>query len=447
MWFLSRYLDSREQATFRLHLIYSIIDGIVIGILALNEFVFIKSLKGTDYQLGFLFQFSMVVFIFLIFFNEFLKKIRNRKRLLRIVALVTRIPLFAIAFFPRNEEAMAGDSIYHYIFLFIFLIYYFASPVIFPTINYFLKTNYRHQNFGKLYSWATSANKIVMIVVTFFYGIIMDYDNYAFVYIFPVMGLLSIISVFTLSNIKYPQESADDILVEKTLLRSVKESATNMYNIVRNNKTYRHFEIGFMMYGFAFMISITVITIFFERELHFNYSSVAFYKNSYYIIAIIILPFFGKLIGKIDPRKFAVLTYLSITLHIFFLIMTDLFPFHTEIVGIKIYYFLLFYIIFHSIFAATMTLLWNIGSAYYCQPDEAGSYQSVHLSLTGVRAMFAPLLGVFFYEMIGFTGTFLIAIGALLAAIVLMIWSYKKDKRLRDDETEGRRDLEMRGER
>ena len=81
------YLNTKEKKTFRLHLIYSILDGIVLGILALNEFVFIKSLRGTDYQLGLLFQFSVVVFIFLIFFNEFLKKIRNRKKLLRVTAL------------------------------------------------------------------------------------------------------------------------------------------------------------------------------------------------------------------------------------------------------------------------------------------------------------------------------------------------------------------------
>ena len=60
-------------------------------------------------------------------------------------------------------------------------------------------------------------------------------------------------------------------------------------------------------------------------------------------------------------------------------------------------------------------------------PEEAGTYQSVHLFLTGVRGMFAPLFGVFFYEMAGFTATFLLAIGALVIAIILMIWSYKTE--------------------
>ncbi len=62
--------SEQEKRTFQLHLIYSIIEGIILGVLALNEFVFIKSLRGSNYELGFLFQFSMVVFIFLVFINE-----------------------------------------------------------------------------------------------------------------------------------------------------------------------------------------------------------------------------------------------------------------------------------------------------------------------------------------------------------------------------------------
>ena len=89
---------------------------------------------------------------------------------------------------------------------------------------------------------------------------------------------------------------------------------------------------------------------------------------------------------------------------------------------------LLFYILFHSVFAATMSLLWFIGSSYFGKDEEAGELQSVHLSLTGVRALFVPLIGVLLYELFGFTITFGIAIFFLFSAIVLMIWSYKKER-------------------
>ena len=421
-------LSPGERRTFHLHLAYSLIEGVVLGVLALNEFVFIKSLHGSNYQLGFLFQFSMLVFVFLVFINEFIKRAKNKNRLLIWVGILTRLPFLLIFFFPQNQEAVLATPIYHYIFLGIFFVYYFGNTVIYPLINLFLKNQYAHQNFGKLYGYASSANKIVMLVSTFFYGMVLDNNDYAFTYIFPVIAVLGMVSVYLLSRIQYDHPV---LTVRKQgFFSSVKNSVLTMTGILRNNKPYTHFEIGFMFYGFSFMITVTVITIFFERQLHLNYSSVAFYKNAYNFLAIVLLPFTGKLLGKIDPRKFAVVTFASLALYILFVMLTEVFPAHAKIASIDIYFTLILAYLFYGIFAATMALLWFIGSAYFCKPKDAGDYQSVHLSLTGVRALFAPLLGVLFYELAGFRNTFLLAIFSLLVGIAVMFWSFRKDRKL-----------------
>ncbi len=401
-----------------------LIEGVVLGVLALNEFVFIKSINGSNYQLGLLFQFSMIVFLFLILINEFLKRVKNRASLLRWVAIGSRLPLLLIWFFPHEASAY-NNQVYHLFFLGLFLIYFAGNVVIYPNINYLLKQNYQHSNFGKLYSYATSSNKIIMLVITFAYGYLLDDDNFAFTYILPIIGVLAILSVFVLSFIPYPQN--DEVLERKGILESVTTSLKEMKNILSKNIPYRHFELGFMLYGFSFMISVTVITIYFYDSLNLNYSSVAFYRNAYNILAIVLLPYFGKLLGNIDPRKFAAMAYASIALYIFFVLLTTYLPYNFKLYDITIYYTLILYIIFHGIFAATMVLLWNIGSAYFCKPNEAGTYQSLHLSLTGLRAIAAPLLGVLFYEIFGFTITFSIAIVSLLFAMWLMRWSYLKD--------------------
>ena len=86
-------LNSKEKKAFYLFLIYSIIEGIILGVLALNEFVLIKGLQATNIQIALLVQFTVLVLIFSAVFNEFLKRIQNKKKLLYIVALVTRLPL------------------------------------------------------------------------------------------------------------------------------------------------------------------------------------------------------------------------------------------------------------------------------------------------------------------------------------------------------------------
>ncbi|MEZ5198125.1 MAG: MFS transporter [Bacteroidales bacterium] len=416
----------KEKHAFQLHLAYSFIEGIILGVLALNEFVFIKSLKGTNYELGFLFQFSMVVFIFLVFINEFIKRTKNKRKLLQWTGLLTRGPLLLLFFFPHNTEALTSTSLYHFVFLGLFFIYYFGNTIIYPLINLFLKNQYSHSSFGKLYGYATSLNKIVMLVATFFYGLLLDWDPNAYTWVFPIVALLGIGSVHLLSLINY----TEPVLKDKRpgFFVSIKKSISTMTGILRTNKPYLHFEAGFMFYGFSFMITVTVITIFLERALHLNYSSVAFYKNAYNILAIVLLPWMGKLLGKTDPRKFALITFTSLMLFIFFMMLTEYFPAKMDIAGIEVYPMLIIAYLFYGVFAATMALLWFIGSAYFCKPEEAGDYQSVHLSLTAARAMFAPLLGVLFYEIMGFTGTFILAIVSLLIGIGIMVGSYKHEK-------------------
>jgi predicted MFS family arabinose efflux permease len=241
------------------------------------------------------------------------------------------------------------------------------------------------------------------------------------------VAVLGMLSIYLLSRIDYRESSPP--LIRRKFFDAVRDSAKKMFFIVRDNVPYRHFEIGFMLYGFAFMMTVTVIVLFFERALHLNYSSVAFYKNAYNLLAIILLPFFGRLLGKIDPRKFGIITFSSMLMYIFFLMMTEYFPYFTHFWEVKLYYSLIFYVVFHGVFAATMSLLWFIGSAYFCSKEEAGDYQSVHLFLTGFRAIFAPLIGVLFYELMGFSFTFSLAIICLLLAIFIMYWSYRREKR------------------
>ena len=91
-------LLQEEKKVFTLHFVYSMLEGIVMGVLALNEFVFLKSLKGSNLQVSMVFQFSMVVFIFLIFVNELLRRTENKKKLLRRAGIAARLPLFLLFF-------------------------------------------------------------------------------------------------------------------------------------------------------------------------------------------------------------------------------------------------------------------------------------------------------------------------------------------------------------
>jgi len=421
--FKIKKISQLEKQTFTYHFIYSLFDGIIYGILALNEFVLLKSLKGTNLQVSFLFQIPVIVLVFSIFFNELIKRTKHKKNFLNIFTVLTRIPLVLLVFFPNEISKI---TVFHqYSFLFILLIYFFSSPIIFPMINMFLKQAYSNENFGKLYSYATSISKITALIATFLTGYLLDINQFNFKYLYLIIAIGGIISVFILTRIKYENQVP---ISNVSILKSAFDSIKKMNQILKHNKSFLHFQTAFMLYGFAYLGTQGVISLFLSDELQLSYSSLAFYKNGYNTINFLLLPFFGKMISRIDPRKFTIYTFYSLAAYLFFLFITTFFKMSFEIFNIQIYFSVVIAYIFYGVFSAQMGLIWYIGSAYFCENNEVGDYQAIHLTLTGIRGVFAPLFGIYFYLILGYGGVFLFGIGFLIFAIYVLFYSLKKYK-------------------
>ncbi|MDK2979403.1 MAG: hypothetical protein PWP52_2117, partial [Bacteroidales bacterium] len=408
---LLKNLNDKELRTFYLHITFSVIDGMIRGALLLNEYVFIKSLNGSSYQLSVLFQSSVIVLLLSVFFNELIYRSKRKRRLLRRAGFLTHLPLLFLLFFPQNPEVYTINSIYHYIFLFIFFTYYLSYPIVLPTINLFLKNAYTNENFGRMYGVSASVRQVLLMITVFILGLLLDADEFAFTWFFPVLGVLGFLSIVLFSRIEYIPKTVADY--SEGILQAVVGSFKKMVHILKTNKAYLDYQIAYLFYGFSFMSTRSVINIFYDKELALNYSSVAFYQNAYNILAIIMLPFFGKLIGNIDPRRFTVLPFIFLAGYILFIGLSAFVPAHFELWNLEIYIMLLIATLFYSFFTATMPISWNIGSSYFGSNEEAGNYQSIHLFATGFRAIFSPLLGVALYEWFGFSWTFAIAILSL----------------------------------
>ncbi len=417
-------IDQNEYSVFKLHLIFSVLQGLLVGVFALNEYVFIKDLLGTDYQLSVLLQFSALVYLFSIFVSEILRRISNKRKILRVAAIITHLPLMGLLFFPTNPEAYTNDSLFNYLFLAMFFMFYLHTVIVLPVINQMLKNNYRHNNFSRLYSYSSSLNKIVIMITTIGFGFLLDIDNFSFVYVYPTVAVFGITSIFLLSRISYP----DKPKLRQSFAKAVTNSLLETISILKTNKPYLHFEIGFMFYGFGWMMAATVIPIYFNEVLGMNHATYGFYKNGYNLLAILLLPFFGNLMGRIDPRKFGVFTFGSMMLYLLFILLTSFYPQYWQIGTIRIYPMLLISYGFYGVFAATMALLWFIGSAYFCKKEDAAQYQSIHLTLTGVRSIFAFQIGILFYQGLGFVFTFGLAAFSLFLSVLIMYFSYKNRK-------------------
>ena len=417
-------LSAKEKRTFYLHMTFQVIDGMMRAALWINEYVFVKSLNGSSYQLSFLFQSSVIVLLLSILFNELINRAKNKRKLLRRAGFLTHLPLLFLLFFPKNPEFYTVNSIYHYMFLFIFFTYYISYPIVLPTINLFLKNSYSKDNFGKMYGLSSSVRQIVMMVTFFALGLVLDANALSFTWFFPILGLLGIISIILIGKIEFTLKTVPEFT--EGIFDAIVGSFKKMVRMLKTNRAYFDYQLAYMFYGFAFMSTRSVINIFYDKALDLNYSSVAFYQNAYNLITILLLPVFGKIIGKVDPRKFTIIPFISMAGYILFTGLTKYYSLSIVIWKFDIYITLLIATIFYGFFFSTMLLSWNIGSSYFGRNEEAGDYHAIHLFGTGLRGAVSPLIGVVLYELFGFSLTFLIAIISLVIGIYVLYWSTKK---------------------
>jgi len=421
--FFGNKLTVNEQYTFKLHIVYNFLEGILSGLLLLNEFVFLKSMHASNMSLAFLFQLSVLLLLFSVPINEAVKRIKNKRKMMFYTGLITRLPLVFLLFFPRNFIESEHLLYYHAIFLFMFFMYYMANNIIYPIINLLLKTNYSHENFGKYYSYATMVKKTVEIFAAFLFGFWLDINPFSFTWVYAGMAILGILSIYILSKI--PLNENDFEIPNKSYWVLMRESVQNMSVILRENRPYWKFETAFMLYGIAFNAASSVIVIFLDKALGLSFSGLAFYKNFYNVVAIMLLPIVGKFIGKVDVRKFSAITFASFFFYLFFIALSEYFPHSFVFLKTTMHSSLLLAFLSFGVFTATMALLWSVGSAYYCKAHEAADYQAIHLTLTGVRTSFSPIVGIVVLEYFGYNGVFVMCLAFAASAVFIMLLGRK----------------------
>lgn len=414
-------LNFREKITFRAHFIFTVLEGFVFGISLMNEFVFLRSLEATEFLVGLLFLISMVVYIALIASNEITRRITDKKKLIRITALFTRLPLLLFLFFPSVIN-QSNSGILHAAFLSILFFYYLGTAITLPTINHLLKHNYRNNNFGKLYGYATTANKLAALCATMVFGFLLEADYFAFRWVYPVIGILGVFGYYALSTVPFNKSVP---IIKDKLFAAIGKSVKRMINIFKTDKPFMHFQMAYFSYGIAFMITATVITFFLESHLSLDYSIISGYKTLAGIVTVLFIPLFGILMDKIDQRRFASIMFTFMLFYVVGIMLTDFFPIKFLIGGKEVYLMLILAFLSMGIFNASGTLSWNVSSAYFSKDIKTISdYQALHITLTGIRALFAPV-GVIIYKLVGFTWTFAISIVFLILALIILRFSQK----------------------
>jgi len=85
----------------------------------------------------------------------------------------------------------------------------------------------------------------------------------------------------------------------------------------------------------------------------------------------------------------------------------------------------------YFIFGVAMTAVnvsWNMSSIFFAGKEDASMYQSVHVTMTGIRGLIAPALGFALLRIFNITAVFVVAAGFLGTASLISMRDYRRMK-------------------
>jgi hypothetical protein len=378
----------RERKTFILHLISQIFSGVATGILILQDIILKKSLGSSDFDVTILIYLISTSFLVSIYGAEIINRATTRSKTILTLGIIGRTPLLLIPFF---------ESKFYYIGAIAFSSY--IDAMLLPVWNIVFRHNYSTEKRSSLFSYASSLQTVMLLIITTLFGFFLDKNDTLYKYIFPMAGIFGMLCYFNLSRMmKLVPDSQEhkSIAAMSVDLKTVKEvlilPLKNTLRICKENKPFFRFEVYFFLYGMAFMIMSVAIPLFLVEQLKLDYTPISLARGLIFHSAhIIFTPLMGKLQGSGHPAKFTGLIFISLMLFPLTLIFAGYLG-DDGLTDLEMFFFYACFFIF-GIGMSGITISWALGSIFYAPEYEVSNYQAVHVTLTGVRGLFAPLVG------------------------------------------------------
>ncbi len=413
-----------EKKTFHLHLISQVFNGLSFGILMLQDVILKKSLLASDFQITILIFLTSSAFLFSIYGTEIINRSNNQSRTIIAMAVFSRFFLLIIPFFETPN-----------FFIFCIAAMSYTDSLIKPSWNTVFKHNYSDQKRSVLYSYASSLYTIVVLIITTVIGYLLDLNYQLYKVFYPVAGIFDILAYINLAkmismgklNAGHHKNKFSGIismsLVKDILILPVR----NLIRIFRENIPFFRFEIYFFLYGMAFMIASPAVPIFLVQTLKLDYAPISIAKGLvFYTATILFTPVMGKIHGRGNPTKFCGYLFLSLIFYPLLMLSVKYLGIENHFLPAETLLYITFF--FFGISMSGVTLSWNISSIYYAPHFQVANYQAVHITLTGVRGLFAPFIGYLILKLISIEATFIVSSFFFLLAGVMMLRESKRTR-------------------
>ena len=242
---------------------------------------------------------------------------------------------------------------------------------------------------GKL----ATVQALTMAGVALFIGTAMDYNDQAFRWLYPAAAAVGVIGVHLYSKMRMRGHRA--LLNQERRDGQSKRSLLNplqMFEIFREDRRFRNYMACMFVFGSGNLMVLAPLIIHLKEVFGDQKTMQMIIAQTIPLVMMpICIPFWGRLLDRVHIIEFRAVhcwAFVSFIAAVFFASFTDAWWLFFPAAILK------------GAAMAGGVLGWNLGHHDFAPVEKASLYMGAHVSLTGIRGMFAPLVGVGVYELL-----------------------------------------------
>ncbi|MBU1069324.1 MFS transporter, partial [Myxococcota bacterium] len=394
-----------EKKTFLLSLVIYFLIGTAFGVFTSADVIAARTLGAGPLAITALMFLLNGSAIFSLPLTQWLGTGDRRRRSLLVMGVVCTAPVFLYPLVPGVTTFIFGIFVVHLL-----------NTVLPPTMNILYRRHFRPDQLGRLFGWTTSAKILAGMGGSIGTGLLLDHDETLYLPLLVAAGVLTLLAMLLLSRMDFGSGDAPDAAPPRPFWRLVAQTTRTVGEVLSRDRTFLRFERNFIIYGLGFLLLTPVVPVYFVRVLDLDYSTISLSRMVVGQTALWMLsPMAGAVFDRSDPFHFTGFSYLTLAGYPLLVGLAALLPDAWILVAVLAGY------AFYSVGMTGVSISWHIGSIRFARDADPSLYQGVHVTLTGLRSLFGPILGYVVMTWFGFAAAFGLATVFFTVAGVLML--------------------------
>ena len=286
------------------------------------------------------------------------------------------------------------------------------------------KSNFPHSIRGQVVARLQSVRFIMAISTVLTAAAVCDHDPSSYRFIYPIAAASGLLGIWLLRKIHIRGERNELRRANRapedgdarplpitpfavTALLSPGHVFGQMYRVLRDDRRFRKYCFAQLLIGIANLMTFAIIVLVVTRDLQLGVRS-EFWISTALIMALprlVMLGSFrrwGRLFDRLGVVRFRVVNVFCWIASLAFGMAATLVVVTAEQFGPA--HFLIAILLFtcrgitQGLGYGGGALAWNLGHLHFARPEQAEIYMGIHVSLTGLRGLIAPLTGMWLWQ-------------------------------------------------